>query len=174
MSELCVATLGEFIGGGLLALLIVLARDWYRAPPSLSDAWTIVTKTTRARLTTFVGMELRFIAVVHHADASITGRAEKVMDKAVDQPERHYVGADRSRLSLSGTVRRGFFRPHSVSLLIDEKGALRESATVYTLTIENHNKLIGTFTSTISNSSGTVEITRGIENLAFFNFDSNA
>ena len=85
---------------------------------------------------------------------------EKIKEELSDGKTQEYEREKRVLSEVNGHYERNFFGKSKVYLNIVENGQLRQSRTTYILTVKNKKSLAGTFTSTISDSSGRAKLTK--------------
>lgn len=105
----------------------------------------------------YYNMELEYRVLLRIEGSKVFGTLEKVREKS-STGERTYVGEHRSRGLIEGFVEKNIFGKDRLQLHVYERNHKRQSSTLHVLTIINENddwKLIGEFSSTIANQTGS-------------------
>lgn len=163
VSSIIQNAIGEFLGSLVLALLIYfLTRSFFKLP-DISGRWKFIITTKSTDYNGYTDMELTYQVFIMQIESEIKGTGEKIHENSKDNPNKQYVGKDRSQIIISGNIKRSFSLKRKNYLIIHytETNAERDSSTMHKLLVSNNNVLMnGNFYSTIANQSGTVVWTK--------------
>jgi hypothetical protein len=161
-----IGVLATLIGGLLLALIFFLLSDFVFRLPALSGAWSFESETTNTSYNAYKGLKLTYLVLLWQEGNAIHGSGEKVRED-LNGIARTYVGAQRSRIEVSGYLTKRYFTKSEVVLHLLEHAEKRQSSTMQTLTVVNDTSMNGSYVSTVANSSGLTRWVRAGEGLTF-------
>ena len=146
--------IGSFFSSALIVFIIFLINEKFFAI-HISGVWH--TKTEIKLSNTIKDYTLDFTLNLLQKGGEIIGYGEKIAETSPKGERYEYETAKRVKLEINGCIKKRYFGPSEIYLVIREFGRLRESGTVYKLRYyRKKNRLVGTFSSTAANSKGTV------------------
>ena len=151
--------IGEFLGSLTLAILIWFIGTKVFKYPRIDGKWNFIVLTQLTDYNDFKDMELTYDTYLFQAGDSIKGTGEKVHEKSIKNPNLDYKAGNRTRITVSGNIKRSFSLRKDNELIIHiiEKGEKRESTSIHNLKISKcGKKMKGIFYSSIANQSGEV------------------
>jgi bisphosphoglycerate-dependent phosphoglycerate mutase len=148
--------LASIISAIIIAFIFAV---WSDSEIDLTGKWTLETTTKDAIKESFKNMKLTYESHLIELNEEIIFNSEKTKEKSVNG-EIEYHGKERTYLKCTGEKKYKFFSKNKLIFHCEETGKERKSITILDLTIESKDKITGTFQSTISDSSGDVEIIR--------------
>lgn len=149
--------LATIIGGLLLALIFFFLKEKFFPIPAIMGTWRLIQNTELTQYIPYHKMELEYRVLLRIEGSKVFGTLEKVREKS-STGERTYVGEHRSRGLIEGYVEKNIFGKDRVQLHVYERNHKRQSSTLHILTIIKENddwKLIGEFSSTVANQTGS-------------------
>jgi hypothetical protein len=154
--------LGELFAGVLLAVIIYLLSDYIFKYPDLCGKWNFRIKIHETAYLPYDNSELLFMVLMQNTGSMIFGTGEKIWDKIFvnedKAKETEYIGKDRIRIKISGSIERRVLSKNRVIIHYEEEGKLRFSSTIHLLKLDlNKRKMSGVFYSTIANTAGICE-----------------
>lgn len=160
MSELLINVLGTIIGGLLFAAILFFFNEHIFPIHNLTGEWNVKTLTEKTLFNPYQNMNLYYKFHLLQKGQEIIGSGEKIKEELSDGKTQEYEREKRVLSEVNGHYERNFFGESKVYLNIIENGQLRQSRTTYILTVKNKKSLAGSFTSTISDSSGRAKLTK--------------
>ena len=151
--------LATVVGGLALAAIIFGLRETLFAAKDVTGRWYFELTTEETSYKPFVGMRLRYVAILGLDSNRIFGTAEKVFESS-STGDREYVGANRARARVEGSLQHNYFRPDRVFLHITEVGPTRESTNSHALEVQGDGRMSGTFCSMVADQEGSVSWNR--------------
>lgn len=145
--------LETFVSGILLALFFFLVKEKWNPPSRISGMWHFETTTQETDYLPYQGILLRFVAVLWVEGGRVNGTTEKVYEHASTGP-RSYVGKDRTRGVVEGYLERNYLGQDRLFLHVVENGQIRNSTTLYELSVESKDAMTGHFSSMVSAQKG--------------------
>lgn len=146
--------IGSFFGRLLGATVPLLVKKLAYEIPDLNGSWVYEQDTTQSAFNPYVGMKLRYLALLTVNENEVSGTAEKFWEHSVNGGVREYVGKNRSSATISGHVKRKIFGHHELIIHLHEDGHGRRYSTQHILTVTDNNILEGRFSSTAANQIG--------------------
>lgn len=143
------------LGGIILTFLIFWFKERVFKLPDIDGRWYFITQTIESAYNPYKEMQLEHVAVLHRESSSVFGSAEKIYEIS-STGEREYVGKDRMKGIIKGSIERNFFSKSKLSLHSSDKDFSRESTTFHELLIISKDEMRGYFTSMIADQSGEV------------------
>lgn len=148
---------GTIVGGLILPAVYFLVGPRILRWPNVSGPWMFDTLVKTTKYNPHRNMLLRYKVLLLEHGGRVSGTAEKVFERA--DTERSYIGKDRERVQIEGTIRKEYLSRSSIFLHMVHDGQLRESSSFFQLRCSGWGQrlyLDGIFASTASDSSGTV------------------
>ena len=139
----------------VVGFVYFVASDFIFPITDLNGSWIVETTTVETEYSKFQGMKLTFIALVQQEGNRLKGTGEKIAEE-VNGIKQSYTGAQRVNIDFSGFVEKRYFSGDKIVLHMKERGQIRECSTIYTLSAEESDYLVGSFQTTSAMSSGTV------------------
>ena len=141
----------------ILSLFALAIIDNIFSPPRLSGLWQFEITYQNTSYSPFQDLRVTYQAVLVQNELRIGGSGDKFSEKLPDSvtPEEYEQGA-RIPITITGYIERKIFGKDTIFLSIMEEGANRDSSAFHELKQEDGEPLIGTFYTTIANSSGPV------------------
>ena len=147
----CTANL---ISGFVLAFIFFILSDHLFKIPNLSGHWIFEAKTLKTTYNKYQNLILTYKILIWIEGRNVYGTGEKIKEQIGDII-KEYTGQERTRIKISGYIKKAYLGRDKIIIHYDEKGELRESSTIHLLT-KKGNGLAGTFISTIADSEGLV------------------
>jgi len=126
--------------------------------PNLSGQWFYEVRYGKTEWNPYRNMRVQYMAqILQDGSGKISGDSEKILDLELNGQRRTYVGKWRVRTRVTGQLTFSV-RPLGwlIHLHIAESGHERDSSSTHELTAKwGEKSILGTFTTTIANSSGT-------------------
>lgn len=141
------------VGGIILALLFFLAKEKWFPPPYLTGRWYLEQLTNNTAYKPYAGMILRYLVMLWREGNKIEGTAEKIYEKS-SNGERAFVGANRTRATISGYVEKRYLGRDKIYLHVVEDGHGRESTHYYDLVVTGADTMSGKFASMVADQEG--------------------
>ena len=157
--EFFLSVLATVLGGLVLAFVLFYGREKWFPLPEISGEWTFTTVTKNTSYNPYHEMRLTYKAVIFCEGLSITGTAEKIHEKTLEQ-EISYTGENRVRGDISGSIEKRYFSKDRIRIHIIEYGEKRKSTGYHNLVVEEPNLMVGKFFSTAADSKGNVNWNR--------------
>ena len=149
---------GSCLAGGIVLLGAFLINEKLYSL-DLTGIWETTLNITVSN--TVKDYELKFTIHILQNGSQILGYGEKISEKPPEGTVYQYETSKRVIIDVNGTIDKKYFSKSSVSIVIKEHGRIRDSSTVYFLKYDRKtHKLEGKFSSTASNSSGSVKMTK--------------
>ena len=148
-------TIAAVLGGVLLTFLFFLAREKLFPLPALGGRWYFETQTLETAYKPFLGMALRYVAMIWQEGPVIHGTVEKIYEKS-STGEREYIGENRTRSTLEGYIEKFYLSKDRIRIHMVEDGFGRESTVFFDLTGENASRMLGSFQSMAADQTGSV------------------
>lgn len=145
---------GTVVGGLILALVLFWAREKLFALPEVTGRWYFESKTEGTAYNPFAGMILTYVALLSMDGPRIEGTAEKIYEDS-STGKREYVGANRTRATVTGFVKKNYFSADKVFMHIVEDGHGRESTNVFELKFTRLRRMEGRFLSMVADQTGS-------------------
>lgn len=98
--------------------------------------------------------QLHYVAFLSKGETRLEGTIEKIFESSVNG-DRSFVGAQRARGTLTGTIEQRLFGSDVVSLQIVESGHGRESSNFHTLRVTSKDLMSGRFVSMVADQAGS-------------------
>ncbi len=130
-------------------------NQYFISPTDVTGTWYVEEVYEKSDMTKYRGMKLKYIVVLSQDVMHLSGSGEKIWE-FVDGKEKEYVGSQRTRLDVSGTISCPLLSEDKVNIQYVQHGARRESSTSHVLTLLDDVTMNGEFQSTVANSSGRV------------------
>jgi hypothetical protein len=140
------------VGGVLLTFLFFLLKEKCFSLPNVNGTWYLEIHTKKTAYRPFEGMKLRYIVMMWREGGKIEGTIEKVYELS-STGEREYVGKQRTRGQIHGSIEKRYFSKDRLCLHIVEDGHERQSSNFYDVTIFSTKEMIGVFSSMVANQS---------------------
>lgn len=144
------------LGGVVLALLFFLAKEKLFPLPALAGPWVFELETIETSYNPYKGMVLRYVAFLWCEGNKVEGTVEKIYEKS-STGEREYIGANRTRGTVSGHIEKNYLGTDRVYLHVVEDGHVRESTNFHELKSFLDDRMNGTFISMVADQSGSVK-----------------
>jgi hypothetical protein len=144
------------LGGVALTFLFFLAKEKWFPLPNITGRWYFEQMTRNTVYKPYMGMILRYIAMLWREGNSVEGTIEKIYENS-STGERSYIGADRTRGTICGYIEKNYFGKDKVYLHVVEDGHGRTSTHFYELTCNEVGTMTGTFTSMVAEQEGTIK-----------------
>jgi hypothetical protein len=154
-------TLGTIIGGFFLTVLYFALGQKILRPPRLSGVWVLESIIAQTKYIPFKGMVLRYKVLLLQDGTKLHGTAEKVYEES--DKVRVFTGINRSIATLDGTVHNAYVGRSSIVLHVVEEGEQRSSSWIMEVRCRRFGRrlhLIGQFSGTAGDASGTVSLDR--------------
>jgi hypothetical protein len=132
----------------------LIFRKTVHAVPNLDGSWIYEQITKESAFNPYIGMKLRYLALLRVNGKEITGTAEKIWEYSYNGGEREYVGKHRSTATISGHINKKIFGPDKIVIHLNENGHGRPYSTQHIMQVVNINLLEGRFASTAANQVG--------------------
>jgi len=155
-----ISILENVLSGVFLAGLLFFLEENVFSIPDLSGMWTFVSTTDETGYKKYEGMKLTFIALLWCEGNKVYGTVEKVSE-VLNGVNRRYKPEARIHLKVNGKITRNIFSKNEAILHFEEKGLKRESSTEQKLIINGNEYMSGLFESTVANSKGKVQWSKG-------------
>lgn len=164
-------TIGGILGGIFLAIMFFLLKEKVFHTGSLRGKWYIELTTTESSYNPYKNMILQHVLFLNFIDNQITGTSEKIYEDSSIGMKRnhiiHYLGSNRTRTQLDGSIEKNYLGSHIISLHAVESGEKRTSTVFYTINVRRrfwyfggYKFSDGEFYSMIADQKGTFEISR--------------
>lgn len=147
--------LATVISGVVLALLFFLVREKLYPLPDIAGKWYVEICTKHTSYKPYVGMVLRYEAMLWREGNRIRGTVEKSYENS-STGERNYVGKNRTRGVVDGYLEKRYFAKDRLCLHVVEDGHGRESTNFYNMIIRSDKKMLGKFDSLVAKQYGEV------------------
>jgi hypothetical protein len=149
------------IGGIALAFLFFFAKEKWFALPHITGRWYFEQETKSTAYKPYLGMTLRYVAMLWRQGNNVEGTAEKIYENS-STGERSFISADRTRASICGHIEKNYFGKDKLYLHVVEDGHGRESTHFYELTCNVGGIMTGTFTSMVAEQEGIIKWQRAL------------
>lgn len=159
-----VETLAAIIAGLSLSILFFIFSDFIHTPPNISGQWYFVNETQDTTYEKFKGLKVYYKVMLVQQGNLISGHGEKIKDE-LDGEVTEYSGANKIPIKITGYLKQNFISKDKLNLYYSEEGVNRISSTFHNLIRFNDTKMVGSFDSTIANSSGKTNYSRLISEL---------
>lgn len=143
------------ISGVILALLFFWVREKLFPIPDITGRWYFEVRTINTSYTPYVGMVLRYVAMLWREGNRIKGTVEKIYENS-STGEREFVGKDRTRGVAEGYLEKNYYTEDRLLLHVTEDGHGRESTNIYDVIIISNKEMVGTFNSMVANQEGEI------------------
>ena len=121
----------------------------------LSGTWYMQTTIEETTYNPYRGLVIQYKILLTHEEKSITANGNKIGEVFRGEASE-YSGAAKTPISLTGSLSQDGSGQIIVKLNGQEESVKRKScATSFRLTMLDHTRMIGTFSSTAANSKGT-------------------
>ena len=152
------------VSGVILALLFFAAREIWLPLPSVTGRWTLEMRTTQTTYRPYEDMTVRYVAILWREGPVIKGTIEKTSD-VTSAGEEIYTAESRTRGDIEGYIHKLYFSKDRITMHIVEHGELRQFTHFHDLTVENSDRMAGTFIATAADSEGEVTWQRPVGNM---------
>lgn len=153
--SLIASIIATIVGGGMLALLFFWVREKIFPLPDISGRWYIELRTINMSYKPYLGMVLRYVAMIWREGNRIQGTVEKIYENS-SNGEREFIGENRTRGVVDGYLEKNYFSKDRLFVHVVENGHGRESTYFYDTIINSNNKMMGTFNSMVADQDGEV------------------
>ena len=150
----------SIISAILITVIFALWSDSKLKEYDLTGHWTLKATTQKTSLKAFENMELFYYVQIIQSSDNIVLRAEKIKEKTIVGGIKEYYGKNRTYVKCEGRKKYNYFSKNKLVLNCEEVGKIRKSTIILDLKINTENKIIGSFISSVANSSGVIEINR--------------
>ncbi len=144
------------IGGVLLALFFFWAKERLFPLPEVTGRWYFEMKTLETAHQQYVGMVLRYVAMLWREGHKISGTVEKIYENS-SNGERSFIGKNRTRGVVEGYIEKNYFARDRIFLHVIEDGHGREFTNFYEVSVDPNGAMVGTFQSTAADQAGAVK-----------------
>jgi len=152
-------TIGTILGGIFLTVLYFIVGERLLRAPRIGGSWILESTTFHTKYNPFRGMTLRYrVLLIQNAD-TLRGTAEKFYEKS--DRVREFVGEKRSSAVIEGAIQKSYWGRSTVVMHVTEKGERRQFSWIAELKCRSFGsraQLIGYFSSTASDTSGTLTL----------------
>lgn len=140
-----------------IAIIFFIIKEWipWFRMPSISGMWKAKLLITNSSYNPHVEMMLGYNAYIYSIGTKIFGTAEKITEKTKDNPIKEYIGKNRTRMELEGSIQKNYLSWTKVIIHAVERGEKRDSSVIFRLKLKN-KKMLGYFSSSAGDSSGEV------------------
>jgi hypothetical protein len=137
------------------ALIIFLIRRYFFPIKDINGEWDLRVTVKKSTYDLHSGIRIEYKAHLTLQENKISGRGEKIADYKSDGSLHYeYPHVDRIQCDIVGIYKRKYFSKSEINLRFTEYGTERTSSTSQDLKVYNRSYLVGTFGSTVGNSSG--------------------
>lgn len=144
------------IGGVALTFLFFLAKEKWFPLPHIKGLWYFEQTTRNTAYKPYIGIILRYTAVLWCEGNRIEGTIEKIYENS-SVGKRSFVGTKRTRGTICGYIEKNIFGKDKIYLHVVENGHGRESTHFYDLTCTLGGTMTGTFISMVAEQEGTIK-----------------
>lgn len=156
MIDLLVNVLGTIIGGLLFTLILFLLNEYVFPKNNLTGEWETRIKVTDTSYIPFQDLTVEYKIHLIQKGYELSGSGEKIKDIKADGNQTVFLRENRVNIDVDGFFERKYFGKSKVYLNIEEEGRKRDTRATYTLTLNKHDILEGTFISTAADAKGTI------------------
>lgn len=159
--NVCENLIGGLIAAIVFAFVLFAVNEFvYRI--DISGEWTVMEKFDSVNYAKYQDYQVFYTFHLLQRGNEVLGFGEKV--KQIESPNitTNFVPENRTRVEVTGYVRKGYLRDTTLNILIYEKGRIRDSTTLYFLKFTNDKQLEGTFTSTAANAKGPITMYKAV------------
>lgn len=149
-------TIATVLGGAVLTFLFFFAKEKLFPLPKIAGRWFFETRTVETAYKPFEGMLLRYVAMIWQEGPVIRGTVEKIYEKS-STGEREYVGKNRTRGILEGSVEKFYLSKDQIRVHMVEEGFGRESSVLFDLVSDKGSTMSGFFQSMAADQTGIVK-----------------
>ncbi len=143
------------LGGIILAVLFFWSREKLFSLSNITGQWYFEVQTTKTVNNPYMGMKLRYVAILWQEGPHIKGTTEKIYEIS-STGEREYIGEARTRGYVEGFLEKKYFSEDRLALHIIEDGKNRESTNFHDVLIQSNKRMTGVFSSMIADQEGDV------------------
>ncbi|MEM1401241.1 MAG: hypothetical protein AAGF58_15245 [Pseudomonadota bacterium] len=143
--------------GLALSAVALLSSDVFFTLPALNGFWDFEIHYEQTNHGPFDGLDLRYTAVIIQQGTNFHGTGEKDAERLPNSDRwMEYSGGGRIPIEITGYIQRRFLGRDSIVLHIQERGTRRQSSAFQRLTLSGGDALVGTFDTTVADTSGPV------------------
>ncbi|MCP4429747.1 MAG: hypothetical protein GY806_02090 [Gammaproteobacteria bacterium] len=143
----------------VIALLLFVWNDHFLKIDRLTGYWNVNYVTEKTTYDAFHNLEENYDFLITQSDNTLSGSGEKISELS-PSGFIEYDAEKRTHVKILGNLKYNFFSESEVDISHVEKGRKRESSRILRLKVISNDLIIGTFISTIADSSGHVRLTR--------------
>jgi len=147
--------LAAVLAASLFAFLFFLVREKCFGIPDVTGKWYFEIRTDSSLYNPYIGMVLRFVAIIWRDGNRLSGTTEKIYENSRNG-ERSFIGKYRTRGTIDGYYEQRYFsKMDRVTFHLIEQGHGRQSTYYFDLEMSKTEDPTGEFSSMIADQIGT-------------------
>jgi len=150
--------IANVVSGLIFAFILFLFKEYLFPMMQITGEWETTLVIAKTLFAPYQDVDFQYKVHLLQNGNRIRGSGERIKDLKRDGTETVYEPGQRIKIKIEGYYEKKYLRKSKVFFNVIELGNEREIRLTFFMEVKNSKFLKGTFTTTASDSSGTIEM----------------